>query len=195
MSNPQFKPITVILQFFVGIGVLALVLSLFQQKPQEAGKTDLEKFSEKKGLARDILPVIQSIARSFGLKHPDSISHLNNIGIDMCEDLSDEVRVYTFTIDRERGAAERPFDPAELGDALIRGIQREERENNLSVPAPYGVLTASEELCSILVFSVTDNGRFISLRLARTTEASYKFYQQEQARKRNPYDTPDDKDF
>jgi hypothetical protein len=194
MSNPQFKPITVILQFFVGIGVLALVLSLFQKKTQ-TGRTEREQDSMKKTLQRDLFSAVTSLAPMYGLERPNTLSDISGFDVSPCEEI-EGIELYFFSIEKNAAASERTFEPGRFKQSLIRRLEKAERENLLTTVSPYGFISQEgEHLSSILIFSVEDCGDYVVMRAARTDEDSLALYRRLAAKKAQDNGTPNDPDF
>jgi hypothetical protein len=57
-----------------------------------------------------------------------------------------------------------------------------ERDFEMTTATPYGFIHNDEELCSILIFDITDNGDYVEIRCARADEDSYALYKREYAK-------------
>ena len=191
MNAPQHRPLNVIVRGTFIIAVFALIIQSFLKKPTPA-KTERQEDSEKRTLSRDLLHALQNLASMYGLERPDSSGDILSIDLSPCE-VKDDVYIYKFTIEKDI-SSDKPFDTQRFTKSLIRRIKRMEREHSLITATPYGFLMNDEELSSILVMGVKDNGDYVEIRVARADEDSCRLYKSERI-KSNNVSAPADPDF
>jgi hypothetical protein len=191
LNHPSNRALKVLAQGLGTIAILALIINSFDKKRR--GKTEREQDAEKRTLAKDLLNGIQGLSRMYGLQRPDSTSDISSFALEPCE-IKGNVYVYQFTVEKDV-TSDKPFDESRFRKSLIRRLKRMERDNALTTATPYGFVCGDDEICSVLVISVLDQGDFIEIHVARADEDSYSLYKSENPNDNNGKNGPKDPDF
>jgi K+-sensing histidine kinase KdpD len=188
LNNPSHA---VIKNVAVATGVMALIAVIANtfKKPQGI-KSERQEDAEKKTLAKDLFRAVQKLASMYGLEKPDGLGDLSSFAISPSEEINGAT-VYTFSMEKDT-SSDKPFSEQRFKKSLIRRLKKMERDNELTVSAPYGYEGSDEELSAIIILSVEDKGDYILLRVARADEASYALYKSES---QNQSAAPNDADF
>jgi hypothetical protein len=175
LAQPQHRALMILARGLLIIGALALIIDSFRRKPKQ--RTEREEDAIKRGLQKDILAASQKLSVMYGLERPDATSDLSSFELSPCEEIQG-VAVFKFSLEKDV-SSDKPFDAQRFKKSLVRRLKKMERDYEMTTATPYGFIHNDEELCSILIFDITDNGDYVEIRCARADEESYALYTRE----------------